>query len=79
MPLLLEIEGLSMPMSRVGGGLVDNYTSDTCGGGGEGSVNEEACDTCKGEGGGGEEGGRMMGDTSGLGRGVGRKRRMGRS
>ena len=34
------------------GGLVDDYTSDTCGGQ---LLDEEACDTCEGEGGGEEE------------------------
>ena len=53
MPLLLEIEGLSIPMSRGRGGLVNNYTGDTCGGGGRGSVDEKSHDTCEEEGGGG--------------------------
>lgn len=30
-----------------GGGLVNDFTSDTCGGG---SMDEESCDTCEGEG-----------------------------
>jgi hypothetical protein len=47
MPLLLNIEDLSMPMSRGGGELVDEYIGDMCVGGGKGSVDEEACDTCK--------------------------------
>ena len=72
---LLEIKGLSMPMLGGGGGLVDKCTSDTCGGG---LVDEEACDTFEGEGVGGG-GGRSMGDTNGLGGGVGRKISMGRS
>ena len=49
MPSLVEIEGLSIPMSRGGGGLVDNNTGDTCGGG---LVDEEAHDMCREEGGG---------------------------
>ena len=57
MPLLVEIEGLSMAMSGGGGGLIDDYTSDTCGGG---SMDEEAHDTCEGEGGEKEEEGRWM-------------------
>lgn len=36
MPLLLEIEGLSMPMLGGEGGSVNNCTSHTCGGGGGG-------------------------------------------
>ena len=77
MPLLLEIEGLSMPMSGGGGGLVDNCIGATCGGG---LVDEEAHDTCEGEGARG--GGRrsmdgVVADTSGLG-GGGRIRRVGR-
>ena len=67
MPPLLEIEGLSIPMSGGGGGSVDHGTGDACGGG---SMDEETCDTCKGEGGGGV---RLMDgaeiDTSGLGGG----------
>ena len=68
MTLLLEIEGLSMPVSGRGGGSINDCTSDTCGGGGGGLVDEESCDTCEGEGGGG---GRLIdgvaADTSGLG------------
>ena len=66
MPLLLKIEGLSMPMLGGGGELVDDCTSDTCGGGGGGLVDEDTCDTCEGEEG-GEGGGRSMADISGLG------------
>ena len=40
MPLLLEIEGLSIPMSRGGGGSVDDCIGDACEGGGGGLVNE---------------------------------------
>ena len=66
-----------MPMLGGGGGLVNKFISETCGGGGRGLVDEEACDTCEGEvGGRGGGGGRSMGDTSGLGGGVGRKRSM---
>ena len=36
MHLLLDIEGLSMPMSGGGGGSVDGTNGDTCGGGGGG-------------------------------------------
>ena len=70
MPLLLEIEGLSMPMLRGGGRSVNDDIGDACGGGGRGSVDEEARETCKGEGGGG---GRLIdgvaANTSGLGGG----------
>ena len=54
--MLLEIEGISIPMSGRGGGSFDNCTSDTCGGGGRGLMDEEAHDTCEGEGGEEEEG-----------------------
>lgn len=80
-PMLLEIEGLSIPMSGGGCGSVDDCTSDTHGGGGGGSVDEEYIDTCEGEGWGGGGGRSMDGvvaNTSGLG-GLGRKRSMGRS
>ena len=41
-----------MPMSRGGGiELVIDYIGDTYGGGGGGSVDDEAHDRCKGEGG----------------------------
>ena len=76
MTLSLEIEGLSIPMSGGGDGSSNYYTSDTSGGGGGVSLGVEACDTCDGEGGSG--GGRLMGNTSGLGGGVGRKWSMGR-
>lgn len=76
MPPLVGTKGLSMPMSRGGGGLIDNCTSDACGGGGW-SVDEEAHDTCKGEGGGGRSMDGAAADTSGL--GGGRIRRVGRS
>ena len=36
MPLLLKIEGLSMPMPGGGGGSMDDSTSNACGGGGGG-------------------------------------------
>ena len=56
--------------SGIGDGSVENYTSDACGGGVGGSLDEEAHDTCEEEGGGG---GRLMDgvvtNTSGLGRG----------
>ena len=32
---------------------MDDVTGDTCGRGGEGSMDEEDCDTCRGDGGGG--------------------------
>ena len=70
MPLLLEIEGLSTPMSEGGRGSVGDCTSHACGGG---SMDEEVQDTCEGEVGG--RGGRSMDgattNKSGLG-GVGR-------
>ena len=53
MLLLLEIEGLSIPMSGWEGEPMDDVTGDTCGRGGEGSMDEEDCDTCRGDGGGG--------------------------
>ena len=77
MPLLQEVEGLSMSMLGGVGGAVDDCTSDTCGGGGGGSMDEEACDTSKGEGGGGG-GGRSMTDISGPGGGLERRIIMGR-
>ena len=49
-PLLLEIEGLSMPMSGRGSGSVDDSTSDMCG---RGSMDGASSDTCGGGGGGG--------------------------
>ena len=52
MPPLLEIEGLTMSMSRGRGGSVDDNTGDTCGGGGTRSVDEGAHDMCRGKGGG---------------------------
>ena len=57
MPLLLEVEGSSKPMSGGGGGgSVDKCTSDTCGRGEEGSVDEEYHVWCEGEGREGEVG-----------------------
>ena len=47
--ILLEIEGLSMPMSREGG-LVDNDIGDACEGGGGGSMDEKYVDMCGGGG-----------------------------
>ena len=47
---LQNLMGILMAMPRGGGGLVNDYTGDACGGG---SMDEEACDTCKGGGGGG--------------------------
>jgi hypothetical protein len=54
MPLLLEIKSLSMPMSGVGGGLVDDAIDDACGGG---SVEEAAHETSGG-------GGRLVEDVA---------------
>lgn len=51
MPPLLEIKGLSVPMSGGGGGSVNDSVGDARGGHGGGLVDEEACATCKGEGG----------------------------
>ena len=66
-----------MPMLGGGGGLVNECTSNTCGGGVRGSIDEDACDMREGEGGGEGGGGgggvRPMGDTSGLGVGIKRK------
>ena len=58
MPPLSEMEGPSMSMSLgVAKILVDDNTSDACGGvGGGWSVDEEACDMCGGEGEGGQGG-----------------------
>lgn len=60
MPSLLEIKDLSMPMSGGGGGSVDDYNGAACGGGGGGLVDDEARDTCEGEGGWGGGRGRSM-------------------
>lgn len=65
MPPLLEIEDLSMPMLGAGGGLVDDGTGNTCGGGGEGSMYEEPHNICGGGGGGTSRDG-VVADTSGL-------------
>ena len=46
-PMLLQIEGLSIPMSGGGCGSTNDCTSDTRGGG---SVDGEDSDTCEGEG-----------------------------
>ena len=55
MPLLLEMEGLSMFISTKVGGSMDDNTGDACWGGGrEWSVHEEAHDMCEGQ----EEGSR---------------------
>lgn len=79
--LLLEIDGISIPMLWGGGRSINDCTCDACGGGGGGLVDEESHDTCEWEGGGGGGGRWMDGaaiDTSGMG-GGGRIRRVGRS
>jgi hypothetical protein len=68
---LLEIEGLLIPMSRGGGGSMNNGTGEACERDGGGYVDEEACDRCEGKVGGGGGGGSVNEEAHGAYRGGG--------